>query len=46
MEKNLQTLHTQRKIWKGHIRNAKCWAFYCANDAKEGDLGNLQVMRC
>ncbi len=46
MEKNLQTLHIQRKIWKGHIRNAICWDFYCANDDKEGDPRNPQVMRC
>jgi hypothetical protein len=26
--------------------NAISWAFYCVNDDKEIDLGNLQVMRC
>jgi hypothetical protein len=46
VEKNLQRLHTQRKVWNGHTRNAICWAFYCANDDKEADLGNLQIMRC
>ncbi len=34
-KKNLQTLHNQRKIWKGHNKNAICWAFYCVNDDKE-----------
>jgi len=46
MEKNLRTLHIQRKIWKGHTRNAICWAFYYANDDKESDPRNPQVMRC
>jgi hypothetical protein len=46
MEMNLQTLHVQRKIWKGHNKNATCWAFCCMNDDKKIDLGNLQVMRC
>jgi hypothetical protein len=39
-------LHIQRKIWKGHTRNAIWWAFYCANDVKEGDPRNPQLMRC
>jgi hypothetical protein len=46
MEANLQALHIQRKKWKCHIRNVICWVFYCANDDKEGDIGNPQVMRC
>ncbi len=46
MEKNLQTLYTQGKIWKGHTRNAICQAFYYANHDEEGDLGNPQIMRC
>jgi hypothetical protein len=46
MERNLQTLYAQRKIWKGHNRNATCWAFCCVNNDKKIDLENLQVMRC
>ncbi len=32
MEKNLEILHTQKKTWRGHDRNAICWAFCCVND--------------
>jgi hypothetical protein len=32
MEKNLEILHTQRKTWRGHDRNAIFWAFYFIND--------------
>jgi hypothetical protein len=46
MERNFQTLHTKRKKWKTHNRNAICWAFYYVNDDKEIDLRNLLVMRC
>jgi hypothetical protein len=47
MERNLQILHTQRKIWKSHNRNAICWDFYYVNDNKEVDPRNFdQVMRC
>jgi len=46
MEKKFQTLHIQRKRWKGHKGNAICYIFYCVNDDKEVDLGNLQVTRC
>jgi hypothetical protein len=35
MERNLQTLHTQRKKWRRHNRNAICWAFYYVNDDKK-----------
>jgi hypothetical protein len=37
MKKNLQRLHVQRKIWRGHNRNSLCWAFYCVNDGKEDE---------
>jgi hypothetical protein len=40
-EKNLQILHTQRKIWKNHNRIAICWAFYYVNDNKEVDPRTL-----
>jgi hypothetical protein len=43
MEKNLQTLHNQRKIWRGHNNNAICWAFYCVNDDKKVDLEILKA---
>jgi hypothetical protein len=46
IEKKLQTLHIQRKRWKGQKRNAIYYIFLCVNDDKEVDLGNLQVMRC
>jgi hypothetical protein len=36
----------QGKILRGQNMNAISWAFYCVNDDKEIDLGNLQVMRC
>ncbi len=34
MKKNLQKLHVQRKIWKGHNKLFSCWAFYCVNARK------------
>ncbi len=34
MEKNFQTSHTQRKKWRGHNKNAICWAFYYINGYK------------
>jgi hypothetical protein len=40
MERNFQTLHTKRKKWKRHNRNAICWAFYYVNDDKEIDPRN------
>ncbi len=47
MERNLQILHTQRKIWKSHNRNAICQAFYYVNDNKEGDPRTFdQVIIC
>ncbi len=46
MEKNLQTLHVQRKIGKGYNRNAICWAFYFINENKKVDPENLQVKKC
>ncbi len=41
MERNIQTLHIQRKIWRGHNMKSICWDFYCVNDDKGVDLGNL-----
>jgi hypothetical protein len=35
MKKNMQKLHVQRAIWKGHNKKKLCWAFYCVNDGKE-----------
>jgi hypothetical protein len=46
MERNLQTLHVQRKIWKGYNRNAICWAFYFVNENKDVDPKNLPVKSC
>jgi hypothetical protein len=47
MERNrLKYYMCSKKILRGQNRNAICWAFYCVNDDKEIDLGNLQVMRC
>jgi hypothetical protein len=46
MKKNLQKLYVQRKFWKGHNINSLCWAFYCANDGKEVEVGSCQIMRC
>jgi hypothetical protein len=45
MKKNLQKLHVQRKIWRGHNINSLCWAFYCVNDGKENEARSHQVMR-
>jgi hypothetical protein len=45
MEKNLRTMHVQRKIWKGYNRNAICWAFYFVNENKKVDPKNLQVKK-
>jgi hypothetical protein len=46
MEINIQTLHIQKKKWRGHNMNVICWASYCVNHDKEVDLANIQVMRC
>jgi hypothetical protein len=46
MERNIQTLHIQKKKWRGYNMNVICWASYCVNDDKEVDLANIQVMRC
>ncbi len=46
MEKNLQTFHVQRKIWKEHNTNSIYWALYCVNDDKEIDFGNPTIMTC
>jgi hypothetical protein len=35
MERNFQTLHTKKKNWRRHNRNAICWAFYYVNDDKK-----------
>jgi hypothetical protein len=40
MEIIFEILHTQRKIWRGHNRNAICWTFYYVNDDKELDPRN------
>jgi len=39
MEIKLQQLHVQRKMWKGHNRNALCWSFYCVNGGKDVERG-------
>ncbi len=44
MKKNLQKLHVQTKIWRGHNKNSLCWAFYCVNDGKEVEVGSHQVI--
>ncbi len=46
MKKNLQKLHVQRKIWRGHNIIFLCWAFYYVNDGKEVEVWSRQVMRC
>jgi len=46
MKKSLQKLHVQRKIWKGHIINSLCWAFYCVRDGKEVEVASHQIMKC
>jgi hypothetical protein len=38
MKKNLQKLHVQRKIWRGHNIIFLCWAFYYVNDGKEVEV--------
>jgi hypothetical protein len=40
MKKKIQTLHIQRKIWRGHNKKSICWDFYCVNDDKGVDLGS------
>ncbi len=44
MERNLQTLHAQRKIQKGPNRKTICQVFYCVKDDKEINFKNLQVI--
>jgi hypothetical protein len=46
MKINLQKLHAQRKKWKGHERNALCWAFHIVNDINIIDGSKPQIMRC
>ncbi len=46
MEKNFQTFHVQRKIWKKHNMNAIYWAFYYVNDDKKIDPKNPTIMKC
>jgi hypothetical protein len=44
IETNLRNLHVHIQIWRGHNKNAICWAFYCVNDGKDVDEGSPQVM--
>ncbi len=46
LKETLKYCTFKEKNWKGHDRNAICWAFYCVNDDKKIDPRNLQVMRC
>ncbi len=46
MERNFKTLHTPKKKWRGHNKNAICWIFYWVNGDKKVDPTNLPVMRC
>jgi hypothetical protein len=46
MKKNLLKLHGQREKWKGHDRNALCWAFYIVNDNNIVDGSKPQIMKC
>jgi hypothetical protein len=41
MKENFKKLHVQINKWKGHNRNATCWAFYCVNDNKKIDVYSL-----
>ncbi len=45
-KKSLQKLHVQRKIWRSHIINSLCWAFYCVNDGKEVEVASYQIVKC
>ncbi len=46
MQTNLQKLHFQRKISRGHNKNALYWAFNCVNDGENVERGSFKVMRC
>jgi len=46
MKENSKKLHAQRLFWKPNSIIALCWAFYFANDNKEVDVTNPQVMHC
>ncbi len=46
MKQNFKKLHVQINKWKGHNRNATCWAFYCVNNNKEVDMKFPQNMKC
>jgi len=46
MKENSKKLHAQRLFWKPNNIIALCWAFYFANDNKEVDVTNPQVMHC
>jgi hypothetical protein len=46
MEFFFQTLHVQRKIWRGHNKNAICWVLYCVNDDKEINPRNPRIVKC
>jgi hypothetical protein len=42
MEIKLQQLHIERKMWRGHNRNAFFWSFNCVNDGKDVEGGVLK----
>jgi hypothetical protein len=44
--RNLENLHVQRKKWKGNNVNVLCWGFFYANDSKDADGDNAQIMKC
>jgi hypothetical protein len=43
---NLEKLNVQRNKWKGNNLNVLCWGFFYANDSKDTDGDNAQIMRC
>lgn len=43
---NLEKLNVQRNKWKGNNLNVLCWGFFYANDSKDVDGDNAQIMRC
>ncbi len=46
MKENFKKLLVQKNKWKGHNRNATCWASYCVIDNKKVDVKFPQTMRC
>jgi hypothetical protein len=44
MKKKLELLHSQRKKWRSHNKNALCWSFFCVTDDGKVTFNALQTL--